>query len=327
MKHLLSLLLALTLLCCALPALAETVEDIAGTWTLATLITPTRTITDPASVHASKVMELDEDGSAVVTVQQTVYQATWSVEGSTLHLLYEDGDRSEIAIEPDQLVYQAGDQTQILRRRVNYADAADFVCRPISDTETKIVSYRGAADVLYVPPEINGYAVRAIERTAFASTPSLVRVILPNGIETVGEWAFARCENLASVTLPQTVTFIGNSAFYGCKNLKKVRLPEGLETIENSLFAQCASLGEVKVPAGVRAVGMLAFDGCASLSEIALPEGVERIGDGAFNDCVSLTRISLPASVNRIDGAPFSGCGALQVSAPAGSYALSYFKK
>ena len=48
------------------------------------------------------------------------------------------------------------------------------------------------------------------------SSYSIKKVILENGITSIGNYAFRDCSSLASVTIPNSVTSIGNYAFEGC---------------------------------------------------------------------------------------------------------------
>ena len=45
---------------------------------------------------------------------------------------------------------------------------------------------------------------------------SIKRVIIGDGVTTIGEYAFRDCSHLTSVTIPNSVTTIKEYAFYGC---------------------------------------------------------------------------------------------------------------
>lgn len=54
---------------------------------------------------------------------------------------------------------------------------------------------------------------------------SILRVVIGEGITSVGCEAFDDCVNLAAVELPQSVTLIDAGAFRGCTGLQAIDLP------------------------------------------------------------------------------------------------------
>jgi hypothetical protein len=51
---------------------------------------------------------------------------------------------------------------------------------------------------------------------------SIKKVIIKDGVTTVGNYAFYNCSGLTSVTIPDSVTSIGQYAFYNCSSLTSV---------------------------------------------------------------------------------------------------------
>ena len=54
------------------------------------------------------------------------------------------------------------------------------------------------------------------------------RVVIGNGVTSIGWSAFEGCSSLTSVTIPDTVTSIGWSAFKGCTGLASVTIPDSV---------------------------------------------------------------------------------------------------
>ena len=52
----------------------------------------------------------------------------------------------------------------------------------------------------------------------------IVKVVIENGVTTVGDYAFAGCSNLTQVELPDSLTTIGDYAFAGCVRLRQVEI-------------------------------------------------------------------------------------------------------
>ena len=98
-----------------------------------------------------------------------------------------------------------------------------------------VTDYRGTHSQVHVPARIEGLAVRAVEKKAFLSRKNLRKVVLPEGLEEVGDWAFAYCTNLESVWLPKKRLKLGNRVFMECPGIRRIYTYEmtGSE-IENS---------------------------------------------------------------------------------------------
>ena len=76
-----------------------------------------------------------------------------------------------------------------------------------------------------------------------SSTPwrdsGVKRIIIGDGVTTIGWNAFSNCSSLTSVTIPNSVTTIGWNAFYGCSSLTSVNIPNSVTTINGSAFYGC----------------------------------------------------------------------------------------
>ena len=96
------------------------------------------------------------------------------------------------------------------------------------------------------------------------------KVVIEDGVTSIGELAFFKCSNLTNITIPDSVTCIEYAAFHGC-----------------------SSLSSITIPNSVTSIGVYAFVICSSLTSITIPDGVTSIGYGAFSECSSLKTISL----------------------------------
>lgn len=121
-----------------------------------------------------------------------------------------------------------------------------------SDTIVGKVSYTSGSSLqnkfgAQVEQYIIGGSVRSIANFAFRNqdNDSLRSIILPEGLEAIGNWAFGYIEHLTSISIPSTVQTIGTDAFAGCTNLRSVELGEGLITINGQAFWMCDSLTRV----------------------------------------------------------------------------------
>lgn len=184
----------------------------------------------------------------------------------------------------------------------------------IANGSATITSYTGSAVNVAVPTSIKGTPVTAIADGVFASHSELLRVYLPEGLQSIGARAFEGCTSLLTLTLPQGLVSLGEGALRGCTALYLVDIHDGLKTI-----------------------GASAFSGCSSLSGITLPASLESIGEGAFADCAALCSIvlcgtsplSLPAgltsgSPNAVVYSAAGGAGTVKAATPSAGATISY---
>ena len=85
----------------------------------------------------------------------------------------------------------------------------------------------------------------ARETPWFSDRADIRKIVVQNGVTSIGNYAFYGCENVTSVTLPATVTQIGKLAFYGCRNLSSLTLPDSLTMVEDYAFAKASGLGTI----------------------------------------------------------------------------------
>ncbi len=158
--------------------------------------------------------------------------------------------------------------------------------------------------------------VTTIGDYAFANLSDVTSVTIPSSITSIGAHAFEKCRLGGAVTLPEGLTAIGDFAFSG-SGMASLTLPESLRTIGNSAFLFC-SLRELTIPDGVTSIGTGAFCN-ASLTSVKLPASGVTLGDSLFQECEKLTEVTLPADLTVIGPSMFENCGSLKnVTIPSG---------
>ena len=158
--------------------------------------------------------------------------------------------------------------------------------------------------------------VTTIGDHAFANLSYVISVTIPSSITSIGAHAFEKCRLGGAVTLPEGLTAIGDFAFSG-SGMASLTLPESLRTIGNSAFLFC-SLRELTIPDGVTSIGTGAFYN-ASLTSVKLPASGVTLGDSLFQECEKLTEVTLPADLTVIGPSMFENCGSLKnVTIPSG---------
>ena len=137
------------------------------------------------------------------------------------------------------------------------------------------------------------------------------KIVIEDGVTSIGNYAFESCWNLTSITIPDSVTSIGKSAFHACSSLSSITIPDSVTSIENYAFRACSSLTSITIPDSVTSIGNGAFERCFSLTSITIPDSVTSIGKYAFSDCERLTNITISDSVTSIGAYAFQYCSRL----------------
>ena len=148
-----------------------------------------------------------------------------------------------------------------------------------------ITGFAGEPKDITVPTSLGGYNVVSIGHRAFAGSPTLTSVIIPDGITTVSAEAFAACPNLSRVEISSTVSYIGDKAFANCTNLSYVNMKGLPGYVEASAFDSTnwvidSSSEFVMLGSST----LLHYNGVAEV--VTIPSGVKIIASNAFLDKV-----------------------------------------
>jgi hypothetical protein len=155
------------------------------------------------------------------------------------------------------------------------------------------------------------YSTAANNIPWYSSRANINKIVINNGVTSIGWYAFRDCGSLTAVSIPNSVAVIEGYAFSGCSSLTTVSIPNSVTVIEGYAFQNCSSLTTVTVPNSVTIIGGYAFQNCRSLTAVTVPNGVTSIGDLAFYGCVGLISISIPNSVTGIGDLVFQNCSNL----------------
>lgn len=115
------------------------------------------------------------------------------------------------------------------------------------------------------------------------SSLEINKVVVEDGITSVGDFAFYGMTNLAEIVLTDSVTSIGTYAFKNCSSLKEIILPKELTEIKDSAFYGCAKLTSIAIPEKVKKIGDYAFSRCTALKAISFKGDAPEIAQYAFN--------------------------------------------
>lgn len=175
---------------------------------------------------------------------------------------------------------------------------------------------------------------------AFYGQGFLTGIILPEGLECIGDLAFMGT-SLTSITIPPSVVEIGYSAFCNCPELEKFDgkfasadgrclivdgalkaiatlglteyiIPDGVEVICPDVLSDGLDLEHLILPSSVKRIEGSAFSDASGLDELTLNEGLERLDAFAFEDCANIERIVIPSTVTEVGSPIFYSCFGLE---------------
>ena len=119
-----------------------------------------------------------------------------------------------------------------------------------------------------------GNKLRELNGT-FARTTNLKNVVLPEGLETIGDFTFEN-SGIPKLKLPKSVKRIGVNAFHE-SGLESIELNDGLETIDQNAFWD-SKLSSLEIPETVTFIGQSIIMG-TDVTKLTLPDNLEKIGD------------------------------------------------
>lgn len=125
------------------------------------------------------------------------------------------------------------------------------------------------------------------------------------------EWSSVRA-SVEKIVVNEGITSVGNYAFYGMTALTDVTLPASLVSIGEYAFGYGSALKNVNIPTGVTSIGKGAFEGCGALQSIYVPASVTTIGARAFAYCYSMQSAMITGLPARIESETFKNCKALE---------------
>ena len=156
--------------------------------------------------------------------------------------------------------------------------------------------------------------VSSLGSGCFSKSTGLKEVKLPSTLENIGSGCFYGCSALTEIELPASVKTMGKNVFIYCTSLQTVRFGSGLTVLPADTFEYCFNLHEVVLPDTLTEIEYGAFKECRSLERLELPEGLEIIGRWAFERAEKLVNVELPASVRLIDYDAFQYVSNLRIT-------------
>lgn len=192
-----------------------------------------------------------------------------------------------------------------------------------ADTNTITGSETTPGMIWDIPKEINGTEVKFIGQHAFSYGTSSIAttiydysVVIPNTIETIGNYAFKGIrgtvsfeENSALMTLgtycfkganftgtvefPESVTAFSNYCFYEVTFDKALVIPNSVQSFGNSCFYEATFEKELIIPDSVQSFGTSCFNSTTFNEVLVIPDTVKTFGSGCFQKAIFNEKITV----------------------------------
>ncbi|MBQ3075197.1 MAG: leucine-rich repeat domain-containing protein [Clostridia bacterium] len=169
--------------------------------------------------------------------------------------------------------------------------------------------------------------VTSIGRKAFNNCDLLTEVVLADSVTAIYDQAFLNCTALSEITIPDSVTKLGTHIFSGCSGLKSISLPYAGYYVESGSTKTYYPLGYL--------FGKESFDGaeltqqqyCSGSTQGAtvfekyyVPKSLTHVtvrggsvALGAFYNCKNLVSVVLKEKVTGIENLAFYACDSLKI--------------
>lgn len=226
-------------------------------------------------------------------------------------LVYADKAKTQlIAIKPESKVSELVIPATV-KFIVGYKDTTP-TNKTTQDIDHSVLkgAFEGMTNLNKVTFESND--VTLIGDQAFKGCTNLATVVLPTGLESIGNQAFENCNNLISINLEVTqVTSIGQAAFANTTALKTFKFPTSLKTI---------NAGDANILGAFEGSGISEVD--LSSTQLTSDDGVSgwrnanlgATGHGTFSQTKNLKTVKLPSKLTGIPDSAFYNSGVTTLS-------------
>ncbi len=125
------------------------------------------------------------------------------------------------------------------------------------DDQVVLTKYLGTDTTITVPAIIGGHIVKSTE-SSFANNEQIKMIIFSEGLKSIGDNTFINCTNLYEIIIPNSVETLGDYAFSNT-GLREISLSKNTRYIGTGCFYDSKDLKFVKAEAESLYIGRLAF--------------------------------------------------------------------
>lgn len=225
-----------------------------------------------------------------------VCNADYECEGSK-KIAHKDDNNDKICDECNNYLPSKGLEYEYSGISSGYVLTGIGTC---TDTDIVIPMYCTGDEYFGCLPVTN------LEYNLFAGNTEITSVIIPDGVEYIGDGAFTNCTALESVTIGKSVKEIEHHAFTGCTSLSGVVIPDSVKTIKYDAFSYCENLTSVTIGKNVESIEHDVFSN-APIENLTFVDSIVplTIGDSVFS-YMPITSLSIPDRITYIGKDVFS---------------------
>lgn len=187
------------------------------------------------------------------------------------------------------------------------------------------------------------------------------KVIIQDGVTSIGDQSLSGCYNLVSVSIPKSVRKIEGVPFSYCLHLENINVdsnnkdylsvdgvlynkdktkliryapgkkdksffvPDTVTNISWCAFEYSANLETVSMNDNVTEMEEQVFSDCTNLSSVKLSNNITIIGENLFSKCENLKNVNIPSKVTEIENGAFENCKSLStITIPNSVTSISY---
>ncbi|MBE6599086.1 MAG: hypothetical protein E7638_06555 [Ruminococcaceae bacterium] len=218
------------------------------------------------TMYRSKVSGLGGVEITLPRVYDYLFFFNGYLYGSTSSYVYEinmDGTDNRIVaaasgtirnfwLKQDELAYyEVDDSGKAVKKVVDLTKApdnlvivGDFSFVIDEKGNATLSSYTGSASVVNIPSTAGGHPVVAVGDQVFLKNSTMTKVVIPEGVTSIGYRAFLQ-STVAEVVLPDSLVTIGDEAFWNCNYIKNITIPRAVKTMGKQAFYACFQLSKV----------------------------------------------------------------------------------
>ena len=147
-------------------------------------------------------------------------------------------------------------------------------------------------------------------KTSANLLPTALKEVVITDANNIEPFTFKDCEKIEKIILNEGIITIGESAFLNCKALKKIDLPISVEEVGAGAFKSC-TFSEISLPYIETTLGYYFGDALDYLKKVTVTKETT-ISEDAFKNCNRLVEIVIGNTVTKIEANSFKGTSSLE---------------